>query len=87
MRIVKCAALFVRISDTSFRKLELDKNQHIQFGPFVYKVIDFNPEKVLKLFAEHADKLIYFESYKAPEPKLLQRLINGEKNKKFKFTQ
>lgn len=82
-RIVKCAAPFVNTLRATASVL--DDYQYVIFGPFLYRVNDFDPKATLTLLAKNATKITELKFDDQPEPKLFQQLFQKNEIKKITF--
>lgn len=81
-RIAYHAAPFVNILIASTRSIVGD--QFVLFGPFLYKVVDFNDAAILNLLAENATNISEICFDYPPKPETLNLLIERNKVEKVK---
>lgn len=74
-KILLYAAPFVKTLSASVRTSE--KKAPIMFGSFVYEILDFNSDAVLKLLAENTTNITKIRFDRQPNLELLKLLIGG----------
>lgn len=87
-RIVKCAAPFVKTLAANIHFIPSSYTQSkplVMFGPFFYKVDDFNSDIILKPLAKNATKITKMIFDKEPKIELLKALFSTNNIKTIKF--